>query len=65
MNIFKKLFCDHKWKSYKKSFHEWETEEIVPGTKRWYKPRIQIQRYTETTEILICEKCGKIEKVKY
>jgi len=57
MNLFKKLFCLHKWETHAKKEYQWE--EHIKGT--WGK----FEKVSETTEILICEECGKIEKIKY
>ncbi len=63
--IFEKLFCKHKWKTHIKKEYEWEETQIVDGTKMWYKPVIEVQIKSETTEVLICESCGKIKVIEY
>lgn len=57
MKILKKFLCSHKWKTHAKKEYEWN--EHIEGT--WGK----FQRVGETTEILICQECGKIKKIKY
>ena len=59
--MFKKLFCKHKWKVHNRD--KILVKELDTDTKYWYTP-IWYQYY-ETTEILICEECGKIKKIKY
>lgn len=51
MNIFKKWFCSHKWKSHSKQERQLLVDNVV------------IRDYI--LEILICENCGKIKKIKY
>lgn len=43
-------FCRHKWFSHAIKIYEWEENK---------------EEYSETIEILICEKCGKIHKLEY
>jgi len=53
MGLFKKLFCNHKWKIHAKKEYEWEER---------FKGDIVI--VSQTVEILMCE-CGKIRKIRY
>jgi Fe2+ or Zn2+ uptake regulation protein len=57
MGIFIRMFCKHKWKTHTKKVYVWIQK--VEGT--WDR----METVSETTEILICEKCGKIHKIKY
>jgi len=57
MGIFNRFFCRHKWVSHNKKEYRWK--EKVQGT--WDRT----ETVSETVEILICEKCGKIHKIKY
>jgi len=52
-----KWFCKHKWKTHTKKVYGWTQK--VEGT--WDRT----ETVSETTEILICEKCGKITKLEY
>ncbi len=65
LNLFKKWFCLHSWKTHAKEKYEWKEIEATKGTSHWYDPKWQEQEYSEVVEILICEKCGKINKVSY
>lgn len=56
-NLFKKLFCLHKWKSHARTTYNWK--ERIDGSWNGY------QNVSETTEILICTECGKIKQIKY
>lgn len=56
-NLFKKLFCLHKWKSYARTTYN--SKERIDGSWNGY------QDVSSTTEILICTKCGKIKQIKY
>jgi len=56
--IIKKLVCLHAWESHAKKDDQWEEEKTI--NKELYKTK-----YHEITEILICNKCGKIEKLIY
>jgi Fe2+ or Zn2+ uptake regulation protein len=57
MKLFKKLLCLHKWKTHTKKVYNWT--EKVEGT--WDK----IDNFSQTHEILICKRCGKIKKITY
>lgn len=57
MRLLKKLFCSHKWKTFSKKEYNWE--EKIDGT--WDK----LQSFSETIEVITCEHCGKIKKIKY
>ena len=57
MKLFEKLFCKHKWKSHIKEVYNWRDK--VDGT--WDT----MNNYSSTTEILICQECGKIKKIEY
>lgn len=59
--LFEKWFCKHVWKAH----HRRETKIEYFDTKdnyNWYK--IPLHK-SIITEILICEKCGKIKKITY
>lgn len=60
MNIFKKLFCLHKWKSHAQQKY----------TAKQYSIRNNIYFENGITknfnrEILICNICGKIKQIEY
>ncbi len=57
MGFFIRIFCKHKWKTHTKKYYQWEQK--VEGT--WNR----LETISETVEILICEKCGKIHKINY
>jgi hypothetical protein len=57
MSIFATIFCKHKWKTHTKKVYEWY--EKIDGS--WDKTQL----VSETIEILICDKCGKLKKIKY
>lgn len=59
--MFKKLFCSHTWLSFRKKEYKWKEKEIVKGTEWWFTPELKTQDFSETVEILQCEKCGKIK----
>lgn len=65
MDVFKKIFCFHNWFIHDKNVYKWKETEVVKDTKHWYKPMLETYDYEETVEILICKKCGKIEKIEY
>ena len=52
MNFFKKIFCGHKWKIHAKKEYKWQQE-------------VKQELTSLTIEVLICETCGKIKKIKY
>lgn len=54
--LFEKLFCKHKWKSHVK--------QPVHQVKRDSYGEI-ILNHEYIDEVLICENCGKIEKIRY
>lgn len=56
MNLFKKLFCGHKWKKHAKT-------QYTKGSN--FDALIFKNKYEYTQEILICEHCGKIKKIEY
>lgn len=64
-NILEKLFCKHQWKTHVKETYSWEEMEVVEGTEHWIRPKFNTVEYSETVEILICEKCGKVHKINY
>ena len=64
-DILSKLFCHHKWKTHSKDKSTWTEMELVEGTEHWLNPITRQKKYTETTEILICECCGDIKKLTY
>lgn len=63
MCIFKKWACLHTWKTHAKK------EDISENIYHWnsydekYEETPLVEVYT--IEVLICEKCGKIKKIKY
>ena len=57
MSVFLRFFCIHKWKSHAKKVDN--RIKKIEGT--WSATETIYQ----TTEILICEKCGEINKIKY
>jgi hypothetical protein len=63
--LFEKLFCKHEWYSHAKETHEWDEIETIPETRFWLNPEFQTISYSETTEVLICKKCGKIKIITY
>lgn len=63
--LFDKLLCKHKWKTHTKEVYEWTQHEVDPTTQFWIQPVVNTYDYKETTEILICEHCGKIKKLVY
>ncbi len=63
--MIKKLFCRHVWKTHAKKVYTWEETLPVEGTAHWFKPKFNNYKISETREVLICEKCGKIHKVTY
>lgn len=50
-NIIDKLFCLHSWKSIAKN--------IYPNN--WANGN----RYEQTTEVFVCQKCGKFKQINY
>lgn len=60
MNIFKKIFCGHKWVMHHRERNEVQTFKITMDYERPIGPVHQ-----QTTEILICDKCGKIKILEY
>lgn len=60
-----KLFCKHDWKTHIKKTYTWKEMKIVCGTEYWFNPKVQEIRYEKNIEILICKKCGKLEKIIY
>lgn len=65
LGIFKKLFCCHDWVVHSKKEYEWTEKELIPETRHWVYPEWRIKTYSETTEVLICKKCGKIRIITY
>jgi len=59
------LFCKHKYDFYAKKLYEYEETEILPDTKYWARPKFQTQQYSETVEVLICNKCGLVKRIEY
>ena len=60
LRIMDKFFCLHEWTTHAKKETTWETEQkgMAPNT-------IRMIRHEQTTEILVCEGCGKIKKLEY
>ena len=60
LRIMDKFFCLHKWNTHAKKEIEWETEQksLNPNT-------ILSIKHQQTTEILVCEGCGKIKNIEY
>lgn len=50
--ILEKLLCNHVWKNHAKT-----TSNLLQGYR--------VEGTISTTEILICEKCGRIKKIVY
>lgn len=53
MNVFKKMFCGHDWKQHAIKKYQWQEK-----TDR-------LHTFSETHEVLLCKKCGRIKKIKY
>lgn len=51
IKMIEKLFCTHSWKSHAKNIYRFDY--------------LNNNKYEQTTEILICEKCGKIKQINY
>jgi Fe2+ or Zn2+ uptake regulation protein len=58
MNLLKKLFCLHKWKSHDK-------REFTDSKRSHFNPHEWIKTRNYTKEVLICENCGKIKHIEY
>ena len=56
INLFKKLFCLHVWKTHAKEKYEWKETDIVAGTQNWINPKWVEQEYSNVVEIIVCEK---------
>lgn len=65
MQILDKILCKHDWKTHTKKVYKWTKREPLPGTEYWYNPIWQKIKYSETVEVLVCKKCGKVKKVFY
>lgn len=63
--IYKTVNCKHKFKSSSKKIYNEKNIELVKGTEHYFNPIIKKVSYRKTVEILVCEKCGKTEKVEY
>lgn len=63
--MFPQLFCRHKWETHSKEEFAGKQTRIVPGTEHFFKPRFETIEVSEFTEILVCIKCGKINKIEY
>ncbi len=63
--LIDKFLCLHQWKTHTKEVYEWTETKVDPTTQFWTQPLINTTEYKETTEVLICEKCGKIKKIEY
>lgn len=61
MSWLTSLFCNHDFKEIDSKEYNWT--EIDHETRFDYKPKKV--RYSKTTTILYCNKCGKIKKVSY
>ena len=57
MGLLTKIFFKHKWKTHAKKDYIWSQK--VEGT--WDR----VERVSTTSEVLICEKCGKIRQIEY
>lgn len=57
MGFLIRMFCKHKWQTHAKIDYSWI--EKVEGTCD------KTQNVGHTVEVLICEKCGEIKKIKY
>lgn len=60
-----KFFCKHDWKIHSSKKYNWSKTTIVKGTEIWFRPKLEENQYSKTIEILICKKCGKINKIIY
>lgn len=61
-DLFRKFYCLHEW-----DIHTHITQEhrrIVKGCEHFLY-NIPYETVVVNTEILICKKCGKIEKITY
>jgi hypothetical protein len=62
---FLQNFCKHKWKSHNKIVDIHVEKLVNEETVDWEKPIIIDIEYTCVSEVLICDKCGKIEVINY
>lgn len=63
--MFAQWFCKHKWKSHEKKVYEYDKFEVVPGSMLTWEKHVERVTYSNTVEIMICEKCGKIKELNY
>lgn len=64
-SIFKKWFCLHEWETHVKQTYTWDETKMIRGTEHWITPKWVNTTCSETIEILICKKCGKIHRLEY
>jgi hypothetical protein len=57
MNIFKKIFCGHNWRSHHK--------QLVTDYKYDDDIRKPTSKHSYYKEVLICANCGKIKTITY
>lgn len=65
MSLLTELFCRHQWKPHCKERYDRANKEVVWETRGWHTPVLNDYIYSRTSEILICEKCGKIKLIEY
>ncbi len=65
MTLLPKFLCNHKWDVHAKEVRKWKEDEMAEGTEHWLVPKWREQSFSETVEILVCNKCGKIHKIEY
>jgi len=58
--IITKLFCPHKWHSHAK------TTKMNPMYYMNTEEKLEVvQSSGKTTEVLICDSCGKVKVIRY
>lgn len=55
------LFCRHQWKLESKAEYKNHLERIPDNIRRV----VLVEETTETIEVRVCGKCGKINVLKY
>lgn len=58
MSLLSKIFCSHVWKTHAKK--KYQLENWLMNSHLKYEPTGITEQYT--TEVVICEKCGKIKR---
>ena len=59
------LFCAHSYVSLSKKEYNWSEQVLDKDTTHYLYPKYNLVQVSSTTEVLLCEKCGKIKKIKY